>query len=176
MKLTVESCNTIYIGRLQKTLKKQIAKDYPDSTVEETYNHMQRELGGFTANNQKFSYTAIQNKLGGHRWFFKCPKCSSRVSKLFLPPNGSTPDKRYLCKACHNLKNRSAVLGQSRIYQNVYKPMKRMKEIEQKLEKGYLPNNKVQELLDEYDKLEAHMKQCPEYRLYLFRKRRGMEI
>ena len=175
MKVTVETCTLLYIGALQKACKKIIDRDYPDSTEQERYELTQGELDKFRANDQSFEYTAIQNKLGGHRWFFKCPKCENRVSKLFLPPEGNGYENRYLCKKCHKLKNQSVVMGQNKIYRYVTRPLKRLKEIERKLERGYLNGDKVKELLDEYDEIEKRLKSSTEYRLYAFKKRHGMQ-
>jgi hypothetical protein len=52
--------------------------------------------------------------------------------------------------------------------------MKRMKEIQDRLEKGHLTSDKAQELLDEHDALEKEMKKTTEYRMYLFKKQHGM--
>ena len=38
MKLTLESCSVIYIGSLQKAIRKIINRDYPDSSEDEVYN------------------------------------------------------------------------------------------------------------------------------------------
>jgi hypothetical protein len=62
------------------------------------------------------------------------------------------------------------------IYKKVVKPLKRLREIEEKLEKGHLMKDKVQELLNEYDELEKQMKDTQEYRLYAFKKKRGIKI
>jgi nitrate/nitrite-specific signal transduction histidine kinase len=62
------------------------------------------------------------------------------------------------------------------VYKKVVKPLKRLREIEEKLEKGHLTKGKVDELLNEYDALEKEMKDTHEYRLYAFKKKRGMKI
>jgi hypothetical protein len=176
MRLTLESCSLIYTGSLQKTFKNAIKRDCPEITPEGLYEKVSAELHAFSVNNQTFKYEAIKNKLGGHRWFFICPKCKQRASKLFLPPIGnSSYESKYLCKHCHKIKNQSAVMGQNRIYQNVTKPLKRLREIEKKLENGYLGTEKIKGLLDEYEEIEGGMKDSPEYRLYLFKKQRGIK-
>lgn len=173
MKLTLENCSSIHVSALQSTIRKLINRDYPDANTEEVYNHTLDELNKFSVNGQKFEYQAIPNRLGGYRFFFLCPKCMQKASKLFLPPKDCNLEYRYLCKRCHNLKNQSVVMGQSKLYKQVFKPMKRMKEIEKKLEGGYLNVAKAEELLNEYDDLEKVMKSSPEYRVYLFKKKRG---
>lgn len=175
MQLTVEKCSSININTLQKAIKKIIKRDYPQSTVEEVYNHTQEELNKFSVNDQVFNYDALKNHLGGHRWFFVCPKCGNRASKLFHPPDGTVGrEKKYLCKSCHRLKNQSALQGQNNMYRKVTKPLKRMKEIQNKISRGHLKSEKVQELLNEHDLLEKALKESPEYRLYSFKKRHQM--
>lgn len=170
MNVLVEHCSSINIGHLQKKIRKIIDRDFPDSSVDEIYNHTIEELKNFTVNDQYFEYTAIPNRFGGYRWFFLCPKCKKRSNKLFLPPEGSGLVKKYLCKECHGLKNQSVVMSQDRMYKKVLKPLKKMKQIEKRLNKGYLPENKITELLNEYDVLKSELKSTPEYRLYMFRK------
>jgi hypothetical protein len=41
--------------------------------------------------------------LGGQRWWFNCPSCDRRCSKLYLPPR----DRIFLCRICHDLTYRS---------------------------------------------------------------------
>ena len=38
---------------------------------------------------------------GGYRPWFRCPKCTDRRRKLYLPPRGG--DGRYLCRECYDL-------------------------------------------------------------------------
>lgn len=175
MRLTLENCACLYVGTLQKTFKKKALKDNPDLQEEELYNDVQADLDEFTVNGQTFQYTSIRNRLGGHRWFFLCPKCTRRVSKLFLPPKGNSLEQKYLCKNCHGLKNQSAVMGQNRIYRQVTKPLKRMRQIEKKLENGYLGSEQIKTLLDEYEAIENTMKNTPEYRLYVFKRTRNLK-
>lgn len=175
MRLTTEMCTSILISDLQKEVRKLIRRDYPDATPEEVYQHFQEELSKFQINGQHFEYVSLPARLGGHRWYFKCSKCNKRVSKLFLPPINMPLEQKYLCKKCHGLLNQSAVMGGTKTYNNVIRPLKRMKEIEKRLERGYLTSEKTQALLDEYDKIEKKLKSSPEYRLYMFRKKHGMK-
>jgi hypothetical protein len=52
----------------------------------------------------------------------------------------------------------------------------RLKEIEKKLDRGYLSQDKVEKLLDEYDAIEKELKSTPEYRLYIFKKQHNLKI
>jgi hypothetical protein len=49
-----------------------------------------------------------------------------------------------------------------------------MKTLENKIAKGHLKVEKIQELLDEYEKLEKQLKDAPEFRLYAFKKKHGL--
>jgi hypothetical protein len=174
MQATVEGCSQILISDLQKKIRRIITKEYPDFKEEDIYNHTFNELNKFTVNEQTFEYAAQRNYLGGFRWFFICPQCKKKVNKLILPPDWARKESIYKCKICHNIKNQSVVMGQSNLYQKVTKPMKRMKEIEDKIAVGHIAMAKVQELLDEYENLEAQLKTSPEYRVYMFKKKHNL--
>jgi len=175
MQVTVESCTQIRINELQKRVRKLIRRDYPDSSEEELYKYTLTELNRFTTNGQTFEYQAQRNHLGGHRWFFVCPRCKKRVNMLIMPPSEvKSKEHLFLCKNCHSIKNQSVVMGQNPMYLKVTRPLKRMKEIEDKIAVGHLSMDKVKGLLDEYDTLEASMKDTDEYRLYMFKKRHNM--
>lgn len=170
MQITVENCKSVNINTLQKTIKRNINRDYPESTQQEIYDLTFAELNKFHANDQNFKYEAIENYLGGFRWFFLCPKCDRRCTKLFLPPVELTIKvQKFYCKYCHKLKNQSALQGQNNMYRKVTKPLKRMKEIEKKIARGHLTADKVQELLNEYELIEKELRRSPEYRLYKFK-------
>lgn len=174
MRVTVESCHQLRISDLQTRIRKIILRDWPESTEEEVYNHTLEELKKFTTNDQTFEYEAQRNYLGGYRWYFLCPKCKKRVNRMILPPEGTSFEMKYLCKVCHGIRNTSVVMGQSAMYTKVTRPLKRMKEIEDRIAAGHLPMDKAKELMDEYDLLEGQLKAEPEYRLYMFKKRHGM--
>jgi hypothetical protein len=44
---------------------------------------------------------------GGIRWWFRCPKCSRRVSRLYRPSRAYC----FLCRHCHNLTYESAQMS-----------------------------------------------------------------
>jgi len=175
MQITVENCRSININTLQKTIKRIIKREHPESTKEETHDLTLKELNKFNVNNQTFEYEAIENYLGGYRWFFKCPKCKKRSAKLFLPPIElvSRPQK-YHCKGCHRLKNQSALQGQNNIFRRVTRPLRRLKDIENKIARGHLTKDKVNILLDEYEGIEQKLRSSPEYRLYAFKKKHDL--
>jgi hypothetical protein len=172
MKLLVEQCAVLDICVLQRTVKKEITINYPEATEEEKLELTTKEFNNFMVGGQSFQYINHGNHFGGFRWFFLCERCGQQVRKLFFPPKErSEYEQRYLCKKCHKLCNESTMAQNRQMYRRVFKPLKRLQEIEQKLEKGYLRNNKVEELLNEYEALEASMKHTVEYRLYAFKKR-----
>lgn len=174
MSVTVESCTSVNIHVLQKALKKGIDRDYLEPTEDEVYTYTLQGLKGFKAGDQTFDYTAQKNYLGGYRWFFLCPKCKNRANKLFLPPLESNREHVYACKMCHKLKNQSALMSQNNLYRKVTRPLKMMKVLENRIAKGHLKVEKVQEMLDEYEKLEKQLKDAPEFRLYAFKKKHGL--
>jgi len=167
---TREDCAQIHVIDLQKKLKKLFYKDNEDGTIEQLYEFTNKNLNEIAIDGQRFKYISQVNYLGGHRWFFKCNKCDKRVSKLYKPPIESNKTQLYLCSTCHNLKNRSTVYSQNTLYAKVNKPIKRLREIEARIAKGHMKMFKVQELMDEYDKIETSLKNMPEYRLWIFKK------
>jgi hypothetical protein len=176
MRLAVETCTCICIHSLQKAIKKIINRDYPESTMEELYEHTLEELRKFSVNDQVFEYESMDGYLGGYRWFFLCPKCKKRSSKLFLPPLWAKNRERlYACKICHRLRNLSSITGMNSTYQKITRPLRRIKEIEDKISKGHLASEKIQELLNEYEALEQQLKSSPEYHLYSFKKIHNLE-
>jgi len=175
MRLTAEACSQINITDLQKKVRKVITRDYPESTEEEIYSHMANELKKFVVNGQAFEYSSQRTYLGGYRWYFICPKCKKRSNKLLLPPETlKDHEQLYQCKICHGIRNRSTSIGQSTLYQTVTKPLRRMKQIEDKIAIGHLTMDKVQDLLDEYETIEKGLKTSPEYRLYMFKRKHNM--
>jgi hypothetical protein len=172
MKLLVEQCSVLDISALQRSISKDIRENYPDITQEEKLEIILHELDMFRVGEQSFNYTHKENFLGGYRWAFLCPKCNREARKLFLPPiEKSDHEHRYLCRICHNLINESNCPQTRKMYTKVFRPLRKLQEIESKLEKGYLQPSKVEALLNEYDAIEAEMKKSVEYRLYSFRKR-----
>jgi hypothetical protein len=47
-------------------------------------------------------------RFGGLRWWFVCPRCFRRRTKLYRPPNAE-----FLCHACHDLTYQSSIEGKS---------------------------------------------------------------
>lgn len=177
MQLTVEACESISIRDLQRAIKNVIAREKIEFTEDDTADDfMAREFSKYTINGQTFKYTPISSFLGGHRWFFLCPHCDKKAFKLFLPPiKAVTRERKYLCKACHKLKNESALVGANQLYKAVMRPLKRLKEIEDRIARGHMKAERVQALLDEHELIEGRLKESPEYRLYAFKRKHGID-
>jgi superfamily II helicase len=177
MTVSVEQCSVITSNTLQKNIRKDINKKWPQATRDEIFNRTQEELDKFTVHDQKFKFMWVPNQFGGFRWFFLCERCNGKALKLFLPPKEAYEyEHKYFCKRCHKLKNESLIRCNNGLYKHVLRPLYRMKAIEKKLEVGHLRPEKTRELLDEYEAIENEMKQSPEYRLYVFKKKRGLTI
>lgn len=177
MKLVAEQCTIISVSALQKEIRRLIDRDNPDSTEDEIFSFTENELKKFRINDQFFQYTYTKNHLGGYRWFFMCEKCNNRALKLFLPPEAlKNYEHKYYCKDCHKLLNESVMKANNSMYQKVIRPLRQLKEIEKRIEKGHLTNKKIDELLNEYDEIEQELKTRPEYRYYTFKKKRGLNI
>lgn len=176
MQITVESCQSICMSALQKEIRYAIEKEKLEFKDENAaYELFVQELNKFSVNGQTFKYISKENYLGGYRWFFLCPKCNKRANKLFLPPVAATSrEQKYLCKACHKLKNQSSLVGSNQLYKAVMRPLKRLKDIEDRIARGHLKSEKIQSLLDEYELIESRLKESQEYRLYDFKRKHGL--
>lgn len=177
MQLTVEACQSICISNLQKSIRGIIAKEKLVFTEEDNFHDFfAKELGKFSVNGQTFKFISKENYLGGYRWFFLCPKCEKQANKLFLPPSGvTTREPKFLCKACHKLKNQSALVGSNQLYKAVMRPLKRLKDIEDRIARGHLKSEKIQALLDEHELIENRLKESPDYRLYAFKRKHNID-
>jgi hypothetical protein len=60
---------------------------------------------------------------GGVRWWFLCPRCSRRASRLHLPSRGGS---RFFCSRCHDLSYESAQSSRkksTRFFQGIAKDL-----------------------------------------------------
>jgi hypothetical protein len=172
----VEQCTCLNVSNLQGTIRKIANREDEEMSEQELFDFTKSELEKFTIDGNHFKFDHMKNVLGGYRWFFLCDKCGKRSVKLFLPPENCGLEHRYLCKECHKLKNESVVKANNTLYKKVIRPLKRLREIEAKLERGHLTAEKTDELMNEYDAIEKEMKSTREYRLYAFKKKRGMNV
>lgn len=53
---------------------------------------------------QNIKLDRTQPNYGGDRWWFLCPQCNRRVTRLHLPSDAY----RFFCRDCHNLSYESA--------------------------------------------------------------------
>jgi hypothetical protein len=157
-------------------IKDNLLKKYPTTRGESFIELMHKNLRPFTINDQQFEYACAPNHLGGYRWFVKCPKCGDSCLKLYLPTKYKNREQKYYCKHCHKLKNISLLLGNSKRYRLVVKPLKRLEKLRFLLLKKGMTPDKAQPMLDEYKKIEQELAACPEYRLWRFQKEHGIGI
>ena len=54
---------------------------------------------------QDIQLVSTEPNYGGVRWWFLCPKCDRRVSRLYLPTRGCF---RFFCRLCYDLTYESA--------------------------------------------------------------------
>ena len=171
--LSTERCTSISVNVLKRSIRSAILKKLPGLSKEELCSFMLDELKKVTVNDQYFDYNPTDNHLGGIRWYFVCPKCGGNAGKLFLPPpEDMKREKIYACRRCHKIRHISS--GQSVMYKTVVKPLRRLKEIEDKIKRGHLKKTKIIALLDEYEEIENKLKASPNYRLYSFKKSHDM--
>jgi hypothetical protein len=137
----------------------------PDDIFHEA---MLSNLKKFTINEQVFSYKSFKNNLGGFRWYVVCPQCNELCLKLYLPNKYKDKEQRYLCKDCHGLKNSSSLLGATKKYRKVVRPLKRLEILKSALMKKGISSEKAKPLLEEYEKIERELNNSPEYRLWRF--------
>lgn len=103
-RFTVEQCTTIKAVSLARAaLKAGLPVD--DSRllvgVASSNDEAARQAG------MTVSLVLVPSNVGGHRWWFECPKCDQRVSALY----GRTP----ACRHCHGLTYRSAQRHDKRV-------------------------------------------------------------
>lgn len=167
--ISIESTACFSFSNLVQKVKAKLRKEYGDASEEEFSNLMYRSLKNFKLNDQTFDYVPQKNHLGGVRWYVKCPRCGNKCLKLYLPNKHKDRDQLYLCKNCHGLKNSSSLLGATKKYQNVVKPLKKLEKIRKELHKKGIDPEKATMLIEEYDRIETKLKNNREYRILKFR-------
>lgn len=170
---SLESTTCFSFQNLVKKVKNNVRNRFPGKKEEEFREIMFKALSAFELNGQKFEYDFSLNHLGGERWFVKCPKCKNPCLKLFLPSKYKDREQKYLCKNCHKLKNASILLGSTKRYKKVVKPLKRLEWLRNQLLKKSMTPEKAKPFLDEYEHIEKELASSPEYRLFKFQKEHG---
>jgi hypothetical protein len=89
---------------------------------------------------------------------------------MYLPTGYKEKEQLYLCKLCHKLKNSSLILGDSKKYVKVYRPLRQLEKIKKLLLKRGMTPEKAQPFLEKYHKIESELAVSPEYRLWKFQK------
>lgn len=172
--LPAESATCFTFSELATRVKRETKSKYPNLSETQLRDLVHQSLKRFTINDQTFEYISFANHLGGFRWYVLCPKCGKKCLKLYLPSKFPKREQKYLCKECHNLKNSSSLLGATKRYQKVVKPLKKLDTIKAKLLKRSITPEAAKELLAEYEQIERELRNSPEYRLWEFRKKHGM--
>lgn len=169
-----ESSISFNFGNLLKKVKKHINEQFPNDTQEQILVRISESLKTFSINDQVFEYVyrAIPKTYGGVRWYVLCPKCKKHVLKLFLPRLRDR-EPLYLCKYCHKLKPSSLILGTSKRYKSVTRPLNRLEQIKKKLLHKKLKIEEAEALLKEYERIEQKLAESPEYKLWLFKNEHG---
>lgn len=73
--------------------------DQDNEFVRLFYTHTNRYTHEETWLDYRIALTTTPCNYGGLRYWFECPSCDKRIAVLYLPYN----DKRFACRACHNL-------------------------------------------------------------------------
>jgi hypothetical protein len=171
---SAESATCFSFAELSTRVKQEIKRKHPEIEENELQKRMLQSLKKFTINDQTFEYVSYPNHLGGFRWYVLCPKCRQRCLKLYLPSKYPDREQKYYCKECHRLKNSSSLLGATKKYQKVVKPLKRLDAIKAKLLKRGTTPERAKKLLAEYDRIERELRASPEYKLWEFRRKHGL--
>ena len=171
--LPAESATCFTFSELVARVKRETKNKYPDINEEQLRDLMNQSLKKFIINEQTFEYISYPNNFGGYRWYVLCPKCCKNCLKLYFPSKFPEREQRYLCKECHNLKNSSSLLGATKRYKKVVKPLKKLDAIKSKLLKRGTNSETARELLLEYERIERELRNSPEYKLWEFRKKHG---
>jgi hypothetical protein len=151
-------------------LPSQIKNRDLEANEELIHAMIQRSLKKFNLNGQTFEYSCRKNHLGGYRWYVLCPQCKKVCLKLYLPNKYKDKEQIYQCKKCHGLKNSSSLLGATKRYKKVIKPLKRLEAIKAILLKRGVRSEKAKNLLLEYEQIERELDSSPEYRLWKFQR------
>ena len=174
--IPIETTACYNFHHLVKKVKQQIWDNHQGTTQEERQELIYQYQKKFTINGQTFEYASQTNKYGGARWFVKCPKCGKNRFKLYLPKKETGREQLYLCRECHKLKNLSAMLGATKKYTKIYKPLKMLEKLKKAILTKKMTPEKAKPRLDAYDEIEMELAMSPEYRLWKFQQRHKGKI
>ncbi len=88
-----------YAGRIFWTCRGQPAGDVMFFLVYRGVRFVYTEVGSGVEYDYKVDFETQARHFGGQQWYFRCPECDARASKLYLPPGAS----RFACRRCHRL-------------------------------------------------------------------------
>ena len=171
---SVESAHCLKVQNIVNAIKTSALDKNPDMSADNLQNLVGEQISSFKINNQEFKFSSSKNHLGGHRWYIHCPECGKKSLKLYKPEDeeGAEETKPYLCKECHNLKSPSSLHGPTRMYREVIRPLRRMKQIRERLDRP-ISSKKAAALVEEYEKLEKQLRESDQYKIYKFKVRNG---
>lgn len=172
--MAAEAATVFIFSELATKIKNETRKRYPDLSDEKVKDLVLQSLKKFTLNDQNFEFVCSSNYLGGYRWYVICPKCGKQCIKLYLPQNFPGRDQKYYCKECHELRNSSTLMGATKKYKKVTRPLKKLEALKQKILRKGLSASRSKTLLDEYERLERELKTSPEYRLWEFKNKHSL--
>lgn len=91
-------------------MKKNLVENTPRLTTNIVSNLGLAEMESIVIENQKVILTTTSCNFGGKRYWFTCPRCSSRVVTLFCPIG----DANYECRRCKGLRYELTILRRSK--------------------------------------------------------------
>jgi phage terminase large subunit GpA-like protein len=166
---SIESAHCLKVQNIVNAIKTSVVKKNPDVSSDKVQQIVNAQIPKFSINSQSFEFSSTDNHLGGKRWYIHCPKCGKKSLKLYKPED----KEQYLCKSCHNLKSPSSLHGPTKMYQEVIRPLRRMKKIKEMLDRP-ISSKKAAALVKEYDKLEKELNNSDQYEIWKFREKNNI--
>ena len=166
----IETATCFYFGGLIKKVKRDLKRKHPDLHIADFDKVLYKSLRTFKLNEQAFDYMNVESSLGGKRWYVKCPDCEKPRLKLYLPDQHPDRDQIYKCDECHHLKNMSLLLGSTKKYYKIVKPMKQLEKLRGLLLKRNMTPEKAGRYLADYERIEQELASSPDYKLWKFQR------
>ena len=91
-------------------MKKNLVENTPRLTTNFVTNLRLGEMESMELENQKVNLTTTSCNFGGKRYWFTCPRCTSRVGTLFCPYG----EALYECRVCKGLRYELSILRRSK--------------------------------------------------------------
>ena len=160
------------IARLVHKIKDKLKAKYGKLEMKEETDLVNKSLELFKSKGQAFKFAQQLNRVGGFRWYFLCPVCGSRRSKLWYPEGIPGRSQIYACTECHKLKPMGILSPDSKKYKEIVKPLRRLESLKKKLLKMPLTDNpKAVKYIEEYDRIEEELETSAVYKLWKYQQR-----